>query len=79
MTLIAAFWSQVPARMAAALPAGSVPPLTNPKYRPPVERIVAGDPNSSSWARTAAGSVGPVGKEGSKPRNAETASGEGAA
>jgi hypothetical protein len=37
----------VPASQLAASAAGSVPPLTKPKYRPPALTVVAGEPMSS--------------------------------
>ncbi len=55
MTGSAAFWSHAPARIAAAWAAGSVPPVTKPKYRPPFDAIVAGDPRRSRRSSTAAG------------------------
>jgi hypothetical protein len=65
----AAFWSQVPASQFAATVAGSDPPVTQPKKRPPVVAIVAGDPASSSSASVAAGSLGPSGSASSKRAN----------
>src|SRR6266478_5307560 len=44
ITVRAVFWSHAPASQLAARAAGKTPPVTNPKYRPPVEVTVAGEP-----------------------------------
>src|SRR5437870_2355459 len=56
ITRCAAFWSQAAASQFAASAAGNTPPVTKPKYRPPVQATVPGEPTSSSSARTLAGS-----------------------
>jgi hypothetical protein len=57
MTGSAAFWSQAAARKAEANAAGSVPPVTNPKYDAPVLATVAGLPAPSSRRSTSFGSL----------------------
>ena len=58
MTGSAAFWSHAPASVDAAKAIGSTPPVTNPKYRPPVDRVAPRSPASDSSWRTSAGDHG---------------------
>jgi hypothetical protein len=74
MTGSAVFWSHAPARIAAAWAAGSVPPVTKPKYRPPLEATVAGDPSRSSWSSTPAAPRPSWGSSSSKPASPASAS-----
>jgi len=71
-----ASWSHAPASQCAASAAGKVPPTTKPKKRPPAVAVVAGEPISSSTARTVEGSVGPSGSGSSKTASRPRASGD---
>ena len=69
-----AFWSHAEVNQSAAMAAGCVPPMTNPKNRPDG---IAVSPGSTAWASmstTATGSVGPSGS--SAPRAATTSASE---
>ena len=78
ITASATFWSQAAVSQAAAVAMGSVPPVTNPKYRGPAVATVAGEPTSSSSASTSAGSRPDAGSGTSSRPRAATASGPGA-
>ena len=73
LTIRPAFWSHAPASQFAATVTGSAPPTTKPKYRPPAEATVAGEPRSSRSARTASGSVGSFGSGPPKSARREMA------
>src|SRR5207244_614913 len=78
ITRSAAFCPHAPASQFAAIAAGNVPPITNPKYRPPVFAIVAGLPTSSSNSTTRCAFVGPSGNFSLSRANPATTSAVGA-
>jgi hypothetical protein len=53
------FWSHTLTSQSTASAAGCVPPMTNPKNRPPGVAVSPGSHASASSSTTAAGSVGP--------------------
>ena len=57
-----AFWSQAEVSQSAAIAAGWVPPMTNPKNRPDGIAVSPGSHAFASRSMTSAGSVGPSGK-----------------
>ena len=56
-----AFWSQAAAIQSAARAAGSVPPMTKPKYRGEPIAVTPGSASATSSSSTTRGSVGPSG------------------
>src|SRR5215467_9002142 len=72
-----AFCPQAPASQFAASAAGSTPPMTKPKYLPPVIATVAGDASSSRTSITFCGSMGAAGNSSRNRASASTDSAAG--
>ena len=58
----AVFWSQALVSQSAAIAAGWVPPMTQPKNRPDGIPTSPGSIPAASWSTTVSGAVGPAGR-----------------